>query len=97
MFHFIFVMLFCLFFAALLSPAGKELTSWLSCVLCFPVFVTFLIGVLRKVWCLIVPILIFAFLSRVKSGNFGHQVTSGIHLHTVEILKRRLLANKVTV
>ena len=32
---FIFVMLSCLFLAALWSPAGKELTDWLSCVLCF--------------------------------------------------------------
>ena len=30
-------------------------------------------------------------LSRVKSGNFRHQVNSDIHLKTVEILKRRLL------
>ena len=43
-------MLSCLFFAALWSPAGKELTSWLSCVLCFIVFATFPIGVLRQVW-----------------------------------------------
>ena len=28
----------CLFFVALLSPAGKELTSWLSCLLCFVAF-----------------------------------------------------------
>ena len=28
----------CLFFVALWSPAGKGLTSWLSCVLCFVTF-----------------------------------------------------------
>ena len=28
---------------------------------------------------------------RVKSGNFGHQVNSDIHLQTVEIQMRRLL------
>ena len=28
--------------------------------------------------------------SRVKSGNFGHQVNSDIHLQTVEIQMRRL-------
>ena len=30
-----FVMLSCLFVAALRSTAGKELASWLSCMLCF--------------------------------------------------------------
>ena len=29
---FVFFMLSCLFFAALRSPAGKGLTSWLSCM-----------------------------------------------------------------
>ena len=33
-----FVVMSCLFFVALWSPAGKELTSWLSCVLCFVTF-----------------------------------------------------------
>ena len=37
---FVFVMLSCLLLAALWSPAGKGLTSWLSCVLCFLVFVS---------------------------------------------------------
>ena len=36
---FVFVLLSCLFIAALWSPAGKGLTSWLSCIcyllLCF--------------------------------------------------------------
>ena len=49
----------CLFIAALWSPAGKRLTSWLSCddvfdVFC--VFVTFPCGVLDQVWYLIVSI-----------------------------------------
>ena len=35
----------CLFFAALWSPAGKGLNSWLSCVLCFLVFCHF------PIWC----------------------------------------------
>ena len=30
----------CLFFAALLPPTGKGLTSWLSCVVCFPVLLS---------------------------------------------------------
>ena len=40
-FTFVFIMLPCLFLAALWSPAGKGLTSWLSCVLCFLVFCLF--------------------------------------------------------
>ena len=38
---FIFVVLSCLFRAALWSPAGKGLTSWLSSALCFLVFASF--------------------------------------------------------
>ena len=38
------------------SPAGKGLTSWLSCVWCFIIFVTFPWCVLGRVWCLIVLI-----------------------------------------
>ena len=34
-FVFVFVMLSCLFLAAVCPPASKGLTSWLSCVLCF--------------------------------------------------------------
>ena len=37
---FVFVMFSCLFIAAVLSPAGKGLTSWLSCVRCFIVFLS---------------------------------------------------------
>ena len=41
---FVFVMLSCrLFIAVLWSPAGKEQTSWLSCVI-FIVFYHFLMG-----------------------------------------------------
>ena len=35
------VILSCLFLAAVWSPAGKGLTSWLSCMLCFLVFCHF--------------------------------------------------------
>ena len=42
---FMFVMLYCLFNVALWSPAGKELTSWLSCVWCFVVFCH------SSIWC----------------------------------------------
>ena len=37
----VYVVLLCLFLAALWSPAGKGLTSWLSCMLCFLVFCHF--------------------------------------------------------
>ena len=33
---------------------------------------------------------VFLYLTRVKSGNFGHQVNSDIHLKTVEIQMRRV-------
>ena len=42
---FMFVMLSCLFIADLRSPAGKELTSWHSCMWCFIVFCHF------HMWC----------------------------------------------
>ena len=42
---FVFVMLSCLFIAALWSPAGEGLTSGLSCVWCFILFCHF------RVWC----------------------------------------------
>ena len=44
----------CLFLAAFWSPAGKELTSWLSFNTFSCVFATFSNGVLGQVWCLIV-------------------------------------------
>ena len=37
---FLFVMLSCLFIAVLWSPGGKGLASWLSCMLCFIVFLS---------------------------------------------------------
>ena len=37
---FVFVILSCLLLAALWSPVGKGLTSWLSCVWCFLVFLS---------------------------------------------------------
>ena len=43
----------CLFLAALWSPAGKELTSWISCDVCAISYN----GALGKVWYLIVLIL----------------------------------------
>ena len=49
-------MLSCLFIAALSSPAGKDLTSWLLFVMCKCVFVTFTCGILGQVWYWIVSI-----------------------------------------
>ena len=40
-FMFVFVMLSCLFLAALLPPAGEELTSWPSKMLCCLVCLSF--------------------------------------------------------
>ena len=45
-----------LLIAALWSPAGKGLTSWLLFVMLTCVFVTFSIGILGQVWCLIVSV-----------------------------------------
>ena len=53
---YVFVMLSHLFIAALWSPAGKRLTSWLSFVMLNCVFVTFSCGILSQVWYLIVSI-----------------------------------------
>ena len=52
----VFVMLSCLLIAALWSPAGKGLTSWLSLVLLNWVVVSFPFGILGQVWYLIVSI-----------------------------------------
>ena len=46
-----------LFIAALWSPAGKGLTSWLLFLMFSCVFVTFPRGILGQVWYLIVSIL----------------------------------------
>ena len=42
---FVFVMLSCLFIAALWSPVGKGLNSWLSCMSCLLCFCHF------PMWC----------------------------------------------
>ena len=52
----VFVMLSRLLFAALWSPAGKGLTSWLLFVMFNCVFVTFPCGILGQVWYLILSI-----------------------------------------
>ena len=71
--RFVFVMLTSLFIAVLKSPAGKVLTSWLSCMWCFIVcvfFFTFPCGVLGQVWYLIVLIPdIYLFLNFIYSSE----------------------------
>ena len=52
-----------LFIAALWSPVGKGLTSWLLFVMFHCVFVTFPCGILGQVWYLIVSIPDFCRLS----------------------------------
>ena len=52
----VFVMLSGMFIAALWSPAGKGLASWLLFVMSNCVFVTLPCGTLGKVWYLIVSI-----------------------------------------
>ena len=49
-------MLLRLFIAAMLSPAGKGLISWLLFVMFNCVFITFPCGILGQVWYLIVSI-----------------------------------------
>ena len=52
----VFFMLSFLLIAALWSPAGKGLTSWLSFAVLICMFVTFPFGILGQVWYLIVLI-----------------------------------------
>ena len=54
--YLVFLMLSRLLIAALLSPAGKELTAWLVFVMFNCVFVTFPCGILAQVWYLIISI-----------------------------------------
>ena len=49
----VFFMLSCLYIAALWSPAGKRLTTWLLFVMFNCVFIAFPCGFLRQVWYLI--------------------------------------------
>ena len=80
-----FVLLSRLFIAALWSPAGKGLTSWLLFVMFNCVFVTFPYGIQGHVWYLIVSIPDLCHLSSLKSASFERVDT--ISLKT-EIYKR---------
>ena len=63
----VFVMLSHLFIAVLWSLAGKGLTSWLSFVMFYCVFVTFPSGILGQVWYFIVSIPDLCSLSNFKT------------------------------
>ena len=58
-----------LFIDALWSPAWKGLTSRFSFVMSNSEVVTFPIGILGQVWCLIVSILIFALFLTLKGNS----------------------------
>ena len=68
------VMFLRLFIAALWSPAGKGLTSWLLLVMFHCVFVTFPCGILGQVWYLIVSIPDLCHLSYYDTSYFQHAV-----------------------
>ena len=74
-FCFVFYMLLCLFIAAMWSPAGKGLTSWLSFMVLNCVFVTFPCGILGQVWYLIAPIPNLCPLSYLDKQSFFREFT----------------------
>ena len=70
----VFGMLLLLSIAALWSPAGKGLASWLSFVMFSCVFVLFPYGIIGRVWCLIVLIpdlCCFSYFSLLYSKSVG--------------------------
>ena len=79
-FYIVFVMLSRLLIAALWSPAGKGLTSWLSFVVLNGVTVTFPFGILGQVWYLIVSIPDLCPLS------YFHTLRIEIHISVVLVL-----------
>ena len=89
-FVFVFDILFCLFIAALWSPAGKGLTSSLCCVYCFSwVFDTFPYGVLRQVWYLIVSKLcLLPYLISLPVSVAKH-----VNMNNIECVKKNLKAS----
>ena len=94
-FMFVFVMLSCLFIAALRSPAGKGLNSWLSCVMFSSVFVTFPYGVPGEVWYLIASIpnhsLLLYFESFTKLNCILERCLSHKNVHFLHYFSRFLL------
>ena len=79
---FVFVMISCLFIAALWSPTGKGLASWLSCMLCFIcVFVTFPCGPLGQAWYFIVSISdLSSLLTLINFMSHSFQIFWGFYL-----------------
>ena len=73
-----------LFIAALWSPARKGLTSWLLCVMFYCVFVTFLCGILGKMWYLIVSIPDICYLSYFPNL----QSNSTVNIQTGKCIRR---------
>ena len=63
----VFVILSCLFIAALWSPAGKGMTSWLLLGMSNCDIVTFPCGILGQVWYLIVLIPVLCRISYFKN------------------------------
>ena len=77
----VFVMLSRLFIAALWSPIGKGLTSWLLIVMSYCDLVTFPYGILGQVWYLIVLIPTLCFLSYfVKRTHFFQFLIEGVYI-----------------
>ena len=77
---FVFVMPSCLFIAALWSPAGKGLSSWLSFV-----FVTFQCGALGQVWYLKASILDLCLLTCFYSNYISRKITNIKEIHDTRI------------
>ena len=73
----VFVMLSRLFIAALLSPSGKGLVSWLLFVMFTIAFVTFPCGILGHVWYLIVSIPDLSRLSCFEIAGFAGSRLTG--------------------
>ena len=88
----VFVMLSRLFIAALWSPAGKGLTSWLSFVIFNCVFVAFPCGILGQVWYLIVLIPDLCHLSYLNKINEHTKHLSPTKLQKVPLMHLSYLA-----
>ena len=99
-----------LFAAALWSPAGKQLTSWLLFVSFNCVLVTFPCGILGQVWYLIVSIpdlCRFHYLNTVESNNQSvrsciqntrkKKLFSVLYFYTISYFYKSLIINKTVL
>ena len=77
----VFVMLSCLLFAALWSPEGKGLTSWLLFVMFIVILLTFSFGILGQVWYLIVSILDPCCLSYFHTAPSPESLPESLHIY----------------